>query len=78
MKEAYNYYDTIINEPKTPGGLWYDKGLSIWASNRYAPNAASVCEVFAKDLPETDPKRKDYLDFLKSQIDYILGITLLE
>ena len=73
MKEAYNYCDTIISQPTTPGGLWYDKGLSAWASNRYAANAASVCAVFANNLPETDPKRKTYIDFVKSQIDYILG-----
>ena len=73
MKEAYTYCDAIISQPKTPGGLWYDKGLSAWASNRYAANAASVCAVFANHLEESDPKRKDYIDFLKSQIDYILG-----
>ena len=73
MKDAYTYCDTIISQPRTPGGLWYDKGLSLWASNRYAANAASVCAVFASHLPESDSKRKDYIDFLKSQIDYILG-----
>ena len=30
MKEAYSYCDTIISQPTTPGGLWYDKGLSAW------------------------------------------------
>ena len=73
MKEAYNYCDTIISGSTTPGGLWYETGLSAWASNRYAANAASVCAVFANNLPETDPKRKTYIDFVKSQIDYILG-----
>jgi len=73
MKEAYNYCDTIISQSTTPGGLWYDTGLSAWASNRYAANAASVCAVFANNLAETDPKRKAYIDFVKSQIDYILG-----
>ena len=73
IKNAYNYCDNIISQPKTPGGLWYDKSLSQWASNRYAANAASVCAVFANNLPESDAKRKSYIDFLKSQIDYILG-----
>ena len=73
MKEAYEYCDTIISQPTTPGGLWYDKGLSAWASNRYASNAAAIVAVFANNLPETDAKRKKYIDFVKSQMDYILG-----
>jgi hypothetical protein len=73
MKDAYEYCDTIISQPTTPGGLWYDKGLSAWASNRYASNAAAIVAVFANNLPESDPKRKGYIDFVKSQIDYILG-----
>ena len=72
MKEAYNYCDEIISQPRTPGGLWYSS-LSQWASNRYAANAAAMVAVFASILPESDPKRKDYIDFVKSQIDYILG-----
>ena len=28
---------------------------------------------FANTLSEDDPKRQDYIDFVKSQIDYILG-----
>ena len=73
MKVAYEYCDTIISQPTTPGGLWYDKGLSVWASNRYAANAAAIVAVFANNLPESDSKRKGYIDFVKSQIDYILG-----
>ena len=73
MKEAIDYCEGIISSPKTPGGLWYEKGLSLWASNRYAANAASVCAVLAKNLPESDSKRKAYIEFTKSQIDYILG-----
>ena len=72
MKEAYTYCDEIISQPKTPGGLWYSS-LSQWASNRYAANAASMVAIFANILPESDPKRKDYIDFVKSQIDYMLG-----
>ena len=73
MKEAYNYCDTIVSHSTTPGGLWYETGLSAWASNRYASNAASVVAVFANNLPESDSKRKGYIDFVKSQMDYILG-----
>ena len=72
MREAYSYCDSIISQPKTPGGLWYSS-LSQWASNRYAANAASMVATFASILPETDPKRQKYIDFVKSQIDYILG-----
>ena len=73
LKEAYNYCDAVIAQPTTPGGLWYDDGLSIWASNRYAANAASMVAIFANYLPESDNKRNDYIKFVKSQIDYILG-----
>ena len=74
MKEAYTYFDIIISQPRTPGGLLYDKSLSLWASNRDITNAASICTVFASHLlVESDSKRKDYIDFLKSQINYILG-----
>ncbi len=38
MKEVYEYCDTIMASPTTPGGLYYDPNLSIWASNRYAAN----------------------------------------
>ena len=69
MEEAYTYCDEIISQPKTPGGLWYSS-LSQWASNRYAANAASMVAIFANILPESDPKRKDYIDFVKSQIVY--------
>ena len=58
MNVAYEYCDTIISQPTTPGGLWYDKGLSAWASNRYAANAAAIVAVFANNLPESDSKRK--------------------
>ena len=73
IQNAYKYCDSILSQPKTPGGLWYDKNLSQWASNRYAANAASMLALFASILPESDSKRKSYIDFVKSQIDYILG-----
>lgn len=73
ISEAYNYCDEVINQSKTPGGLWYEAGLSQWASNRYAANAASMVAMFANFLEENDEKRKKYIDFVKSQVDYILG-----
>ena len=73
IKEAYDYCDDVVKQPTTPGGLWYQDGLSIWASNRYAANAASMLAMFANFLSESDEKRKTYIDFVKSQIDYILG-----
>ena len=73
MKNAYTYCDAILKQPRTPGGLWYDKNLSQWASNRYAANAASMLALFANILPESDSKRKEYIDFVQLQIDYILG-----
>ena len=47
MENAYKYCDAILSQPKTPGGLWYDKNLSQWASNRYAANAASMVALAA-------------------------------
>jgi hypothetical protein len=73
VKECYEYCDTILSQPRTKGGLWYDKGLSAWASNRYAANAAAMVAFFANTLSEDDPKKKEYIEFVKSQIDYILG-----
>ncbi len=73
MDLCYHYCDVIISQPKTPGGLYYHSQLSMWASNRYAANAAAMVAMFASILPESDSKRKGYIDFVKSQIDYILG-----
>ena len=73
MKIADAYCDAIISGPTTPGGLWYNSGLSIWGSNRYAANAASLVAIYANVLSENDSKRKTFIDFVKKQIDYILG-----
>ena len=72
MKNAYEYCDKILEKPRTDGGLFYDPGLSTWASNRYAANAASMLAMFANFLPESDPKRKEYIDFVKNY--YFLNI----
>jgi len=73
INEAYSYCDAVLTQPKTKGGLWYDDGLSIWGSNRYASNAASMLAMFANYLPKSDPKRAKYVEFVKQQTDYILG-----
>jgi len=73
IDEAYSYCDAIIAQKTTPGGLWYDDGLSIWGANRYASNAASMVAMFANFLPESDPKRAKYVEFVQKQTDYILG-----
>ncbi len=73
MNEAITYCDTILTQPKTPGGLWYDQQLSKWASNRYAANAASMLAIMAAYMDESDEKRKKYIEFTQKQIDYILG-----
>ena len=66
MKIAYEYCDTILKQLKTPGGLYYDPGVSSWASNRYAANAASMLAMFANIIPESDSKRQAYIYFVKS------------
>ena len=73
MKIAQQYCDAILAAPKTKGGLYYVTNLSQWASNRYAANAASMLAIFASILPEGDSNREKYINFVKSQIDYILG-----
>jgi len=73
LEKAFKYCDNIITQPRTPGGLWYDADLSKWASNRYASNAASMVAMMANYLPEGDARREKYVNFVKSQTDYILG-----
>ena len=73
MKTAEEYCDELIKTSTTKGGLYFVPNLSQWASNRYAANAASMLLVFSSILPESNSKRKEYIDFAKSQIDYILG-----
>jgi len=73
INDAYSYCDAVIKQPKTAGGLWYDDGLSIWGANRYASNAAAMVAMFANYLPESDPKRASYVEFVQQQTNYILG-----
>ncbi|KAL6632161.1 cellulase Cel9A precursor [Neocallimastix californiae] len=73
LNKAISYCDTVLTQPKTRGGLWYNDNLSKWGSNRYASNAASMLGMLANYLPKDHPKRSKYIDFVKSQTDYILG-----
>jgi len=73
MEKALSYCDLVLTQPKTPGGLWYNNNLSTWGSNRYASNAASMLGMMANYLPKDDPRRSKYIDFVKSQTNYILG-----
>jgi len=75
LKQAYWYCDNVLTQPRTKGGLWYDSNLSKWASNRYASNAAAMLAMMANYLPKGDARRAKYVDFVKSQTDYILGDT---
>jgi hypothetical protein len=45
----------------------------MWASNRYAANAAFTVAMLATSMDANDSKRKQYVKFIKKQIDYILG-----
>jgi len=73
LNKAISYCDAVLTQPKTRGGLWYNDNLSKWGSNRYASNAASMLGMLANYLPKDHPKRSKYIDFVKSQTDYILG-----
>ena len=70
---ATEYCDLIISQKRTEGGLYYPGGLSSWASNRYASNAASMLIMYATILSDDDPKKETYINFAKQQIDYMLG-----
>jgi hypothetical protein len=73
MDRAYKFAQAILDQPRTPGGLYFYPSLSRWGSNRHAANAASNVLFFANFLPESDKKRQEYLDFAVGQLNYILG-----
>lgn len=73
MDRAYKFAQAILDQPRTPGGLYFYPSLSRWGSNRHAANAASNVLFLANFLPETDKKRKEYVDFAIGQLNYILG-----
>jgi len=73
VQESTRHSDLMVNYKTTPGGLWYDTNLSMWGSNRYASNAAFTVAMLASTMDANDAKRKQYVKFVKKQIDYILG-----
>jgi len=73
VKESEKHSDLMVNYKTTPGGLWYDTNLSMWASNRYAANAAFTVAMLSTTMDANDSKRQQYVKFVKKQIDYILG-----
>ncbi len=73
MERAYQFAQKILDNPRTPGGLYFYPSLSKWGSNRHAANAAVNVLFLANFLPENDERRQKYVDFGISQINYILG-----
>jgi len=73
VEESTKHSELMVNYNKTPGGLWYDNNLSMWGSNRYASNAAFTVAMLASTMDANNSKRKEYVKFVKKQIDYILG-----
>jgi len=72
-EQAFTHSDLMVNYKTTPGGLWYDTNLSAWGSNRYASNAAYTVAMVASTMDKNDSKRKEYVKFIKKQVDYIQG-----
>jgi hypothetical protein len=73
VDESTKHSELMVNYKTTPGGLWYDTNLSMWGSNRYASNAAFTVAMLATSMDANDAKRKEYVKFIKKQIDYIIG-----
>jgi len=61
----FNLDHWFNNVFKTPGGLYV---LDYWGVLRYAAAECMIAQIYYKQNPD-----KRYLDFAKSQIDYILG-----
>jgi len=72
-EQAFTHSDLMVNYKTTPGGLWFDTNLSAWGSNRYASNAAYTVAMVASTMDESDSKRKQYVNFIQKQVDYIQG-----
>jgi len=61
--------NSAMNIRKTPGGMtWKMK----WGPNRYAANFAAIA-TFAANLEPPMPNRGKYLQYARSQINYLLG-----
>ena len=72
LEQAHKYCQKVLDRKRTPGGLYFDT-FSAWGSNRHASNAASTLAFFSRILDKNDSKRKEYIDFVIGQINYILG-----
>ncbi|KAI0306950.1 family 9 glycosyl hydrolase [Multifurca ochricompacta] len=74
--EAERYFDRILNGGgpsfKTNSGLLWYPGDSDDASLNPALNAAMLLTRYAQ-IATTQEKKKNYLDFAQSQLDYALG-----
>ena len=73
LDRAHKFAQALLDSPRTPGGLWFVEGLSRWGSNRHASNAASNLLFLANILPDSDERKKTYIDFAEGQMNYILG-----
>ena len=73
LQRARKFAQAILDQPRTPGGLYFYPSLSRWGSNRHAANAAANLAFFANFLPTSDSQRQEYIDFAESQMNYILG-----
>jgi hypothetical protein len=73
LDRAHRFCREILDNQRTPGGLYFSPGLSRWGSNRHAANAASNLLFFANILPDSNEMKKTYLEFAESQMNYILG-----
>ncbi|KAI9513161.1 family 9 glycosyl hydrolase [Russula earlei] len=76
QEEAERYFDRVLSggDPsfKTQGGLLWYPGDSNSASLNPALNAAMLLTRYAR-IATTQEKRRSYLDFARSQLDYALG-----
>ena len=73
IDRARKFCQAILDNQRTPGGLYFYPSLSRWGSNRHAANAGVNLLFFANTLPKSDSKRQAYVDFAESQMNYILG-----
>ncbi|ORX46831.1 Six-hairpin glycosidase [Piromyces finnis] len=73
FEEALTHSDFMVNHPTTSGDLWYDEQLSQEGANKYASNAAFTVAMMTSLMKEKDSKRQQYMNFVKKQIDYMLG-----
>ena len=73
IDRARKFCQAILDNQRTPGGLYFYPSLSRWGSNRHAANAGVNLLFFANTLPKSDSKRQAYIDFAESQMNYILG-----